>query len=54
MIPVDPTPKAQRGSLDLRRELDERQRAVDGCLGNRVQIALIVNELDLRANGVPA
>jgi hypothetical protein len=54
VIPVDLTPKSERDTLDLRRELDLRRQSRDGRLGNRIQIALIENELDARAKGVPA
>ncbi len=54
MIPVDYSPKSERGTLDLREELDARCADRENCLGNRVQIALIENELDQRANGISA
>jgi hypothetical protein len=54
VIPVDPIPKSERSTLDLLRELYARRRSGDVCLGNRTQIALIENELDLRAKGIPA
>ena len=50
---VDTRPKAERERADLLRELDaRRQQPLD--LGNRIQIALIVNELDARARGITA
>lgn len=53
MIPVDPRPKAERGTLDLLEELHARRRQ-PLALGNRIQIALIVTELDVRAKGAVA
>lgn len=44
LIPVDPTPKSARSRLDLHRELDARLQD-PMVLGNRIQIALIRNEL---------
>jgi hypothetical protein len=52
MIPVDPTPKTERSTDDLRRELSERLASGDGCIGNRVQIALLRHELAARRERV--